>query len=485
MQDNLISSLAELEHLRALLDTRRDALRNAEQGRAEAASARLRLELSQATALIACLEQDRDRNTDELHFEKEGHQILSQKLIMSEQRKQENELMCMNLEQELARLKFDRESNKKALNKAVEEILRLTREAKGQCAMAKDFFTVSLSQLCLFSETYKSSFSHAAHDIAFIEGALRDQERVNTSLNTDLAFARTRAGKFDGELAELQDGLSSMRSVTNFHVHEITGVLEVAKGDVRQAAWALEGDCTNMTNLVQRQAEEIAETHRQVLLGRDQVRDKESEIHDLRNQLEDVKTLAEARKCEIEEMCSLLQHDRQMADEALRQTEEAVITISTITAELATTKKDLVAQFQFSYAAEQETQKMKDVAEKQLNQVRSQLYTHTSGVQERIMALQIESEELHTAISGIVLELGLLRADFRREMGSLNVKIFDFEVHQKVMLDTIERKERELAHREAEMEKIARNLEVLMDKLREGERRQHLSHLACQVIAVD
>ena len=53
------------------------------------------------------------------------------------------------------------------------------------------------------------------------------------------------------------------------------------------------------------------------------------------------------------------------------------------------------------------------------------------------------------------------------------------------MLDTIERKERELAHREAEMEKIARNLEVLMDKLREGERRQHLSHLACQVIAVD
>ena len=70
-------------------------------------------------------------------------------------------------------------------------------------------------------------------------------------------------------------------------------------------------------------------------------------------------------------------------------------------------------------------------------------------------------------------------------MGTLNVKIFDFEVHQKVMLDTIERKERELAHRETEMEKIARNLEVLMDKLREGERRQHVSHLACQVIAVD
>jgi hypothetical protein len=38
---------------------------------------------------------------------------------------------------------------------------------------------------------------------------------------------------------------------------------------------------------------------------------------------------------------------------------------------------------------------------------------------------------------------------------------------------------------EAEMEKIARNLEVLMDKLREGEHRQHVSHLACQVIAVD
>ena len=52
-------------------------------------------------------------------------------------------------------------------------------------------------------------------------------------------------------------------------------------------------------------------------------------------------------------------------------------TISAITTDLATTKKDLVDQFQFSYATEEETQKLKDVAEKQLNQVRSQLYTHT------------------------------------------------------------------------------------------------------------
>ena len=99
------------------------------------------------------------------------------------------------------------------------------------------------------------------------------------------------------------------------------------------------------------------------------------------------------------------------------------------------------------------------------------------------MALQVESEELHTAIFDICKELGLLRADFRREVGTLNGKVFDYDANRKRMCEAIERQERELAHREAGVEKITGSLEILMHQLCEGEVRQQQRHSTDQVSA--
>ena len=114
---------------------------------------------------------------------------------------------------------------------------------------------------------------------------------------------------------------------------------------------------------------------------------------------------------------------------------------------------------------------------------RVQLQAHKGNVQERILALQVESEEAHMTIAALRKELGVIRADLKRRVTDLNGKVLEYDEHRQDICAAIQRQERELDRREAGVEQVTRNLELLMERIIDGERCQQQLLLNDQVRA--
>ena len=468
-QDDLISALSHLEQILTLLDTLRDAKCHHEQDQAAKENERLRLELSEAIELIAFLQNDRDRSCGELISEKEGCQALSYKLQVAERRALDSEQRCSALEQKLARARSDLDRTKSTTKTALAEMLSLIRDAVGQCSYASDFFSASCTDLCLLNAVYDGMFSRVFEDIECIGEAMRDQELVNQRLDGELGEKLKYAESLERELTALRDFLYSVKNDVSHHVQAMSGMLEDAKGDVRDSVWVLEGDLSDLKNLAHRRAIEIDEAQRQIVEGQELSRERECKIADANS--------------EREALISRLQMDRQRADEALRQTEDAMATIVILREELVRTEQDRDARAQDARRAQHELHELNHATEKQLLQLRGQLHSHKGVVQERIMALQVESEQSAMAMAALCKELGVLKADFKRQVAILNGKVHECDEQQQNVYETIQRQERELHRHEAGVEQVTLNLELLMGQILDSERHSQQQLLDEQVRA--
>jgi hypothetical protein len=475
-QDNLVSALSYLEQTRTLLDALRDAKLLQETDQAAKEAARLRLELSEAIELITFLENDRDRSCDALLSEKEGCQALSFRLQVAERKALEGEQRCSALEQKLLLSRSDHEKTKHAVKTAVAEMISLLRDAVGQCYHASNFFTSSCVDLCILNEIYGEMFSCASEDIACIEQTLHDQALVNERLDVELAEKSKYAQGLEREIALLRSFLSSATRDVSLHVHEMSGMLEHVKGEVRDSLWVLEGELSNLRSLAHGRAVELDEAHRQIVEGKNSSRDLECEISAQQAQLL-------AAHSEQQKLFLRLESDRQKADEALRERDDAIATIALLRGELLRTEHERDARSDDARIAQQGLQELKHATEKQLLQLRVQLQAHKGNVQERILALQVESEEAHMTIAALRKELGVLRADLKRRVANLNGKVLEYDEHRQDICAAMQRQERELDRREAGVEQVTHNLEVLMERILDGKRCQQQLVLNDQVRA--
>jgi len=469
---DLIASLMQLEHLREMLDAGKEAQRAAEQKQSQEAMANLKHQVSEASELIRCLERDRS----EIDTEREEHQILTRKLQLSEQRELAGQLQCKNLEQELARARNLLHATKHHVGSAIKEIVRLARDAAADVNLANDCFTVSHAEIRVFKETLFEFFSGTQAGLDEVSVSLHAQEAVNEGLKSQLVMALAVGGSMARDLAFTEEKLVSTKSDVCHHVHTMSALLEEAKDEVRHAAWALESNCVDAEAETQLQKLELVEVQQEMLVSKDKNALLECEKDELQQQLSDATVLAEARKRELDELSSRMRRERAEADRALSDMEETMGSIKLVRAELQSAEKERELRAQEAWAAERETQALKAMCEEQIVQLRSRLHTHTSTVQERIVTLQAESEEIYSAITDIYKELGHLRAEFQREMISMNSKMGAYDAQHEGMREMLAYQERELACRENEVVKVAANLEVLIDQLRDGEARQRHTH---------
>jgi len=490
-QGNLVNSLTQLETLNELLHTQMIFNSLEEKDKAAEVAARLQLQVSQAHDLIACLEQDRDRNSDELHSEKGGNQVLLQKLHMSERQLLDGQRTCSELEQHLVVVRGDRDATQRNVCSAVEGILRLVREAMRQGALAKDFLTVSHNELCYFTEVCTNTFARAVEDVQCIESGMEDQRILNNTQNTQLVAACEREQKAEGELLSFKSGLASIQSLVSLQVHALCELLEIAKHDARQAAWKVEEDCSSLKNFAKLKAAELEEARRQLVLGKAQLHESDVANGELATQLQDVESLAESRQDALEDLYVRLQQNCKETEVAMKASALVQVQLVRTAQErddrtheaTAAVHEAVSAQQEIAQETAQEIVSVKVRAEDTLTKLRTQMHAHTSSVQERIMALQVESEGLHLEIAGIHTEVGLLRADFQRQLTALNSRVLEYEDDCRSMHAALEHQERELACRRTE----ATKLESLVCHLQKEEGRQQEAHLkqqfAQQVIA--
>ena len=243
----------------------------------------------------------------------------------------------------------------------------------------------------------------------------------------------------------------------------------------------MERDFSTLQSLVQQRDHEIIETRRQSLRFKDQVQEIECENKQLQTNLDEANALADARKQETDLLCAHMEQDKNAADEALRETESLRKNLAQVQEQLARTAQERDAVTNEVREGENKMLEFRAAAKQQLSQLSDQLHAYCKNVQERIMMLQAESEDLHTAIASINKDLGALSADFHREVLNLNGKIFESEAQCKSMCVAIEQQEREISRRAFALERVAKKLQTLMDQLREGDACKHEMYLANQV----
>ena len=472
--NDLVASLMQLQRMRQALDSGREALRKMEIQRSEEALANLEQQVAEADQLVAYFE----RNRSEIDTEKQEHEILSHKLQMAEERLLASELRREDLLQDVARTHEIHLTLKHTVGSAMRETLRLVADSSEQVGCAYDFFSDAHDDLLLLDQTLKEFFADGDEDLEAVCEGLHEQEDGEKSLRGQLVMALAVGGSMARDLESLEHSFLRAKDHVREKVHEISALVEQAKGEASEAAWNLESDIADVESLSQLRAVELDTAHKQVRQSQGDLIEREAENVELQQQLCDATALAEARKRELAVMAERMQQDQDGADRTLGQLEEAMRSMSLLRAELQSESQAREMHQEEARVAERDTQSLKSMSEQQITHLRGWLRAHSGALHERIAVLQAESEEIYTAITCIYKELGQLRTEFQREMMTLNLKVDKYDDEHRSMCETLDCQERELLRREDEAARITNKLEVLMDELRDGESRQRYLHAA-------